>query len=263
MALLIKNSMNGLSAIAKIGIAQTLFDWLKASDVDVKLTATEFKFIPPAGETLCVPVTLLQLQALNGGTLPAHQKSSLGMNLTAVVKSLMSIPGDLVEEEKFHQVAGSMTGTLNKLPPLAPVAAAPSTPAPQIEAGKWPAFPPEQMYKAPAVKLRDAVKMYQPVNGSSHGSRYFMIAASADVRVGVRLNGGTMSVRIEGPAWEKHAASITACGFDTIDKGKGYASVHLSVGPDPVMANKTLGAVLMGLGIPLETPLPNLQLLKH
>jgi hypothetical protein len=34
------------------------------------------------------------------------------------------------------------------------------------------------------------------------------------------------------------------------------------VGHNSVLANKTLGAVLTGLGIPLETPIPNAKLLE-
>jgi len=35
------------------------------------------------------------------------------------------------------------------------------------------------------------------------------------------------------------------------------------VGNNTVLANKTLGAVLTGLGIPLDTPVPNAKLLAE
>ena len=72
-----------------------------------------------------------------------------------------------------------------------------------------------------------------------------------------------MSVRIEGYGWKKHQAAISQCGFDVYADAKDYASLHLAVGDDLVMAHKTLGAILVGLGVPLETPIPNLALIKE
>ena len=108
------------------------------------------------------------------------------------------------------------------------------------------------------VKLRDAKAMYQPVKGSSSGSRYFMVAADDDVRVAARYHGTTLSIRIEGPAWKKHKATIAQAGFSTVDESKDYASVHLAVG-DEMLAMKSLGAVLLGLGVQFETPMPMLK----
>jgi hypothetical protein len=70
-----------------------------------------------------------------------------------------------------------------------------------------------------------------------------------------------LSVRIEGPGLAKHQNAISEAGI-TINAGKDYASVHLNVGGDMVLASKTLGAVLMGLGVTLDTPMPNLALIK-
>ena len=105
--------------------------------------------------------------------------------------------------------------------------------------------------------------MYQPVRGTDGTSRYFVVAANKDLRVAARFINQQLSVRIEGPAWEKHAPSIAACGFDKVLKDKGYASLHLAVGPDTVLASKTLGAILLGLGIPMDTPLPSLSVIKE
>jgi hypothetical protein len=261
VALQIKNSMNGLSAIKNVGVQQVLYDWLVASKVEVKLTATEFKFIPAQGETMAVAVTLDQLQALNkGAMLPSH-KSALSQKLSNVIKQLIAADANNdgpdaqpdVEPAVEPEVAPVITGaTLGMLPPLSDAA----------PAAQWAQFPPKEMLTAKPVKLRNAVMLYQPVDGSSAGSRYFMVAASQDVRVGARLTNAQLSIRIEGPAWSKYAHTIAALGFDTVNKSKDYASVHLSVGNDLVAANKTLGAILMGLGIPLETPIPNLKWIK-
>ena len=128
--------------------------------------------------------------------------------------------------------------------------------------GKWAPVDVKKLKTLPVCKLREAKKMYQPVHGSSTGSRYFMVAGNADLRIAARFKGGTLSVRIEGDGWAKHAQSMATCGFDT-HGDKSYASVHLAVGGDLVLANKTLGALIMGLGIPMETPYPNLSLIKE
>jgi hypothetical protein len=117
------------------------------------------------------------------------------------------------------------------------------------------------MKTAPVIKLRDATMMYQPVEGTSKSSRYYVVGANQDVRVAARYEGHTLSVRIEGPKIAHHWDSIKDVGLQTHSE-KGYASIHLGVGNDMMVANKTLGAILMGLGLQLETPLPNLKLLK-
>lgn len=45
MAIVVKNAMSGLGAIKKIGIHQSLYDKLHASDIHIKLSASSFDFI--------------------------------------------------------------------------------------------------------------------------------------------------------------------------------------------------------------------------
>ena len=132
----------------------------------------------------------------------------------------------------------------------------------EMPAQAWASFDKAKMHTATPVKLRDAKQMYQPVYGTSSGSRYFLVAANQDLRIAARLEAGTLSLRIEGPTWEKHTTSIQSAGFSNVDVNKGYASLHLAVGADATVARKTLGALLMGLGIELETPMPNMKLLQ-
>ena len=128
-----------------------------------------------------------------------------------------------------------------------------------VSVHKWPTFALDCLQTAAVQQLAKATKMYQPVQGSSVGSRYFLLAGCDDVRVGVRYNGGALGIRIEGPGFNKYTKRFSEVGFAKIQKG--YASLHLEVGTDAMVANKTLGAVLLGLGIPFETPLPNLQMI--
>jgi hypothetical protein len=119
-----------------------------------------------------------------------------------------------------------------------------------------------KMKTAPPVKLRDATMMYQPVSGSSPGSRYFVIAAGKGLRIGARYAQDSLSVRVEGKAFADYATKLTACGFTNVNANQAYASMHLTV-PDGLLARKALGAILMGLGVALDTPLPSLEALKN
>jgi len=163
-------------------------------------------------------------------------------------------------EEVAHPLADGLADGLDAVLD-APDLHAPSTHKPKAkpETKAWAPFPKAKLHTAAPVKLRDATQMYQPVYGTSSGSRYFMVAANPDMRVAMRLDSGTLSVRIEGPNWIKHKANISECGFNTIDVSKGYASVHLTVGTDMNVARKTLGAILLGLGVELDTPIPDMK----
>jgi len=108
------------------------------------------------------------------------------------------------------------------------------------------------------VKLALATKMYQPTDGTSGGSKYFCIAADQDLRVGVRGNSNTLSVRIEGNL-VKRSSDINAAGI-TIKEG--YASDHIKCAT-PVETHRVLGAILMALNLDSNWPLPKLKLLAN
>jgi hypothetical protein len=129
-----------------------------------------------------------------------------------------------------------------------------------VNSGSFPTFDLAKMETSPPVKLRDANMMYQPVKGSSDGSRYFMIAANKDVRIAARFKADKLGIRIEGPNWKKHLSGITQLGIVQDSGGKDYASLHLEI-HDIVVAKKTMGAILMGLSLPLDTPMPNMEVI--
>jgi hypothetical protein len=124
----------------------------------------------------------------------------------------------------------------------------------------WPEFPAAQLKSAETVALLHAKAMYQPVRGSSSGSRYFVVGANEELRIAARFKEHSLSVRIEGPQFTKNKTRMAACGFTSINTS--YASMHLQV-EDAVVANKAMGAILMGLGVKLETPLPDLSLILN
>jgi hypothetical protein len=107
----------------------------------------------------------------------------------------------------------------------------------------------------PTINLKSAEHLYQPVHGTSAGSRYFVVARGEGVNVAVKYNGAQLSIRIEGPKLLAHKNAIIGVGFDTFKPD--YASLHLGIANDIPLARKTLGAILMGLGIAIDTPFPD------
>lgn len=258
---------NGIAALKKLGLDESFLKALEAS-VDVKLTAAAFEFKVNGKPAGVAPVTLDQLMALNAGSLPNAEKEKLKHKVKAVAASALALSIDVgiqqIKESDLTVMAVDLAqkhpdapvvkakGALGKLPIL-------KKPQPEKVASAWPLFDLKSLKTAPMVKLRDATMMYQPVFGTSKGSRYFLVGANSEVKIAARLSGSSLSVRIEGPGWKKYKGNVELAGFSTVSSEKDYASVHLDVGNDKVMAAKTLGAVIMGLGLKLETPIPDLS----
>lgn len=120
----------------------------------------------------------------------------------------------------------------------------------------WTEFDLGQMKYATRVQLKDAVSMYQPVKGSSAESRYYVVGGNDDLKVAARYSGSKLSIRIEGENWKKYQKQVVETGFSV---NSDYASVHLNVGADKKLASKTLGAVILGLGVPFTSPLPEFE----
>lgn len=267
MAINIKHSLNGLAAIKKIGIPQHLYDWLASSAVKVSITTGEFVFSLPeeiGGHIYSVPAPLSSMQKLAMNTLGQAAKQALRADLCATLEHIEDIHAlELAGVDPTDTIAAnhapSKPSVLSKLPPLTVAGEDPPTPSEQPspkKTGMWLPFPAEKMKSAPLTKLRDANQMYQPVLGTSAGSRYYLVAANKDLRVAARYMAHKLSVRIEGPGLGQHKNTILGAG---ISVHNDYASIHLDVGTDLTLANKTLGAILMGLGVPLETPFPELK----
>ena len=264
MALTVNHSStNGKSLLIKLGVSKEALAEVLSLGWDVKLTAKSLSFMKGGGAHT-VPLDLTTLNAIAASTITASQKAVLLEAVKAAMKLVLEggAPTQQVEAPTLLE-QGGMTFVATGLgkPKEPPVVNEHNVPV--TAASKWGSFDPLKMKTAPLVKLRDATAMYQPVHGTSHGSRYYVVGGSADVRIAARLQGGTLSIRIEGNGWKAHQASIIACGFDNHGAAKDYTSLHVVVGNNTVLANKTLGAVLTGLGIPLDTPVPNAKLLAE
>jgi hypothetical protein len=191
-----------------------------------------------------------------------------------VVGSIPIPKADVVAAKKLDaQTYGTLVKTIEKalwnagqkesldLPQFDPNGAVPipAKPAAQDHQASG-VFPEGQMLTEEPVPLRDATQLYQPVRGTSEGSRYFLVASRADLKVAARYRANRLSLRIEGEEFKTYVENLKECGFTNINLGgnKPYASMHLDI-DDPVLAKKALGAVVTGLGVDMDTPLPNLS----
>ena len=256
-------SSNALAAIQLLNVVPTeTMQWLQDGPVETVMTAKTISFV--LGDAAwSVPVSLDLLHSLHAGKLSPNQKTALQNKVVQAVNDLLNAataqgywpPKETPPVQSVDGPIPQADPMLSKLPPLktdnTASPTAPATGTVQI----WPEFDLTKIHKADRVDLSDATHMYQPVFGTSAGSRYFMIAAAKGVRVAVRYKGGQLSVRIAGPHLSKYQKQAEVNQFKIND---GYVSLHLDVGT-VMMANKTLGAILLGLGIPFETPLPQLE----
>ena len=258
-------SMNGLAALKKLGLPEALGAWLMDHSVEVALSSTQFVFTHPKLGSSSITVTLNQLQTLSAGTLPSATKMILCNKAVGVIKAMQNVqagvdPGSTGTGALENPPEPySKYGVLSKLP-HSPPSLQPAAPKPAAVASKWAVFPPAAMHDAQMVKLREATMLYQPVFGTSQDSRYFVVAANDDLRVAARYEEGTLSLRIEGPKFSTAKNTVLKAGFKH-DAGKEHASLHLKTGSDKTLTAKTLGAVLLGLGIEFVTPLPQLKVI--
>ena len=117
-----------------------------------------------------------------------------------------------------------------------------------------------KLKSAKTVPLMEAEKLYQPVRGTSSGSRYFVLAIGPKLRVAGRWmsggNGHGLALRVEGPGLEieETKALVSAVGLDF--KSPTHASVHLS-STSEIEILKAVGALLFGLDQEWTTTMPN------
>lgn len=279
MAVIFKD-MTAEELFGLLGIGADETNFLKENAVVVTLPFGEILFQSAwnSGVAVAVQVKPSVLTKLKKGGLPQKDKTSLRTAVTHSIKMLMKLKdGSSTALDGPVNVAGHVVA---KAEPIGSSAmallqkkaayGASDQAVPKIfgvDLAKmegsvtWPVFDKAKLKSAEPIKLRDATMLYQPVRGSSPNSRYFLVAANKDLRIAARYKGNSLSVRIEGPAWEKYAEKISECGFDHVAVDKGYASLHLHV-VNHVVASKALGAILMGIGIELQTPLPDMSVIK-
>ena len=127
-------------------------------------------------------------------------------------------------------------------------------------------FPTDQMKSATPVPLTNATALYQPVKGTSGGSRYYVVGVSEGIKVAARWKATQLSVRVEGPKFAKVAPTLIEGGlFGPEFAGQyndDYASMHVEIAGKSD-AQKVVGAVLGLLNDYIAHPVPNMNLLEN
>lgn len=122
------------------------------------------------------------------------------------------------------------------------------------------AFDTSKLLTAPTVTMMKATKLYEPVRGTSSGSRYFMFAISPALRVAVRWkttpSAEGLALRVEGSGLNNPytVKMLETIGLDK--KSDTHMSAHLTVANE-IEARKALGALLFALNEPWSTPTPD------
>jgi hypothetical protein len=281
---IVYKGLSGIELMAMLDVPQDDRVWLDDHSFKITVFATEIRFANP-DIAASIPCKVAHLSELKQGVLGDLAMKAMRMSVAGAIKQLRKKVGDepgdggpvsqhagaaAIVDHLAATLAGPMEagvsagimGMLGKNKPVSqPAFTEPGKVASSPKA--WALFPANKLTSAVPVSLAKATQMYEPVKGSSGSSRYFLVGASQDLRIGCRYKGTSLSIRIEGVGQANYAAQkakIAACGFTGVHDS--YASMHLDV-QDATTASKALGAILMGLGIKLETPYPDLSLLQN
>lgn len=249
------NTFTAFGLMTELAIQPDLMQWLNSSGYHAKLVAGKIQFTNPEDMhpqpiLAHVPVTLAEIKALKAGTLPENDLVDLRLSLEEAIEALQALPNGPKPQAQGQSALAKLPKSVAKAP--TPLKAPPEP---------WPMFDISKLHTAPTKSLTSATHMYQPVTGTSANSRYYLVAANKELQVAARWRPGdvALSVRVEGLGFLKHQDAIQKAGLD--NKGT-YASVHVGCA-DPVLARKTLGSILFGIGEPMETPMPDLNIIAE
>jgi len=109
----------------------------------------------------------------------------------------------------------------------------------------------ESDMSGPVINLGEATMLYQPVKATSEDSVYHVVGLYQGLNLAARIQkSGGISIRAEGSNLKGAKSALEAVGMSVKSK---YASMHLHTG-DSVLQCKTLGAILLGLDMPMLAP---------
>jgi hypothetical protein len=264
--------------LAKVAVPEEHVEWCLDNGIVMSLTATGVSFDLGNGKTYLVAIPLGTISQIAAQMAPLSDAAKVHDQIMKTIELLQKQKEAGVEFgiESAAQLSEALTSS-----PSAGFVMAKKTVtnvseaikqkglhAPTGELAKaaeptslgWPVFDVSKMTLAPKIRLADADKMYQPVDGTSGGSRYFVIAGRHNLKVAARYTGQSLSLRVEGSGLMTWANRLKILGFST-HSAKGYASMHVQVDND-IMASKVMGAILVALEAGFETPLPVLDIIS-
>lgn len=245
-------SVDWQSAFKNVGVD---FSKLEAVGVTVAMNSSGLKFAHAGEVVASIPLAPGKISELATKFDPGS-KTHLTMKAT-----LASVIGQLEKQLLAPAVSTAGlspdkgSGSTDKAPPLA---------APMPADIKT--VPSDKMKTLPVVQLADAEMLFQPVKGTSAGSKYFVVGIGAGIRVAARYkkvaDGGKLSVRIEGSAFPKltakiHEAGVFGPNFAGSFQGD-YASMHIAV-DGKKETQRVIGAILGAMAPYIGHATPDLQ----
>jgi hypothetical protein len=206
------------------GVSLALQTSLEEAGLQIHLGFTDFELRTPKGISLIKIKLAASSNSIMKGTVPpAVGQAICGALTTAINKALTEFHGNLFEDAKVGPTIPDK-GTL------------------------------DEVLTSKVIPLTDASHLYQPVRGTSPGSKYFLVGIAGDLKVAARVMGSTVSIRVVGTSPGAKQRFIEV-GME--DKGD-HLSAHFEATPSAT-PHKIIGAVLLGTGIPFDTTLPSVD----
>lgn len=240
---------NKYQFLKKIGCISNL-DLLSVNKVKVQLGFKTLTFISEETDktlfTLPLPVSSNELMKPYA---PAGMKKHLAEQVDSFIMGLSDkkVAEAFVEAklEAPEWTAPKPSPLKKKIPPKAP------TPTPTLDGSL------DSLLGSTPVPLLQADKLYQPVKGTSDGSRYFMVARNDKFRVAVRVQGTSVSIRLEGLLTSEQVTKASLLGIKKAKDGMGHLSGHYNC--ENTTPQRLVGAVLSDLSAAFDTPIPNIN----
>ncbi len=251
---MITMSIDEKAALKALGFGEGEFDALANKGIVVSVFPSGLKFSQNAEVLADLPIKASDLSAMiKNKTAPTPEQKDLAVKAygSALVKAKDGV-GPIKKE-----------GPAKAPPPKAP---APEKTAemkfelPVIAGVEF--FDVSKMQTADRVPLSVAEKMYAPVKGSDDSSRYFVVGISSKVKVAARYRNNKLSVRVETVEGFPFGNIASALGEAGLKISNAHASQHFE-GLSFTQASRTLGAMLMALDVPMQTPLPDLKVIAN
>lgn len=219
--------------------------------VKVKTTEkTPLKSSEIASYEQVAPLKLGSLQMVLAGTLPGGAAKNLAkIAMEKTVKMVLAHTGVSISKPSFLKQVGSQEESI--MPPAVDWAEAVTSAIELVKPDEEPVDEEEEAQEIPSdtVKLSVADHLYQPVKGSDPDSKYFCIALSEGLKVGVRLKGSQptkISFRVEGSSLKNNPvkSKLLEAG---LTGSESHFSVHM-VAASKDLTLKSVGALLYGIG---------------
>lgn len=249
--------------LAAAGVTSEVQKQFKHTGAKLVPTKEQLKIVLAGESMLSVPLPKTVLDSLVSDALEGDELELTKNSIQAIISAALTelpkpkaepVPASPSSELLETLLIKEQKKAMENAPSGVPEAHEAATPL-QAVAGT---FPVDQMETGPVVKLFLADKLYQPVLGTSNGSRYFAVAIGPELKVAARWKGKKMSIRVEGPGVETHQQAIKDAGFTW--HSPEYASIHIGV--DDKLASRALGALICGLQVPMVTPVPIAAVIK-